>query len=339
MKVTLRYIPIFISVLITAMVFKLLFCKLNYYTDFANTLSSSREYILTVAGLLSGIIMAYLTSKVLQIREERISKLPQINELTQKIHRFRSIINKLLSSNLLPKNARNIVDTKYKGLTFFDYRENTFVNSKTTQQSKDYINDSGCGGLSNLYLELRAFVPKNHAFDETLYSEFEVSKFYDTQLLEKWVKYDCGNGLWYYFENEYAVYRGRFDFNIYDGHRKEILESCSQIDKERYQDIPFDAQLLAKLGNQMYSDIIPKLFKTQLSIEKGLPKIVNYLFAIFVLLVVFGIVIPIFSNIFNLSSLWDIISISTTTGICAYIIFSFYGFMKQEIKIGKIVEI
>lgn len=339
MKIIEKNIPIIVSLLIAGGVFWFLFHRYDCPICFSEALASSRGDILTISGLLSGIIMAYLTSKVLQIREERVSKLPQINELTQKMHRFRSIVSKLLSSDLLPRDARNIVDTKYKGLTFYDYRENSFVDSETTQQSKDYIEDTQCGGLSDLYLELRAFVPKDHGFDEALYSEFEVSKFYDTQLLEKWVKYDCGNGLWYYFENKYAVYRENFNFNIYSGYKEEILKNCLQIDKERYQGIQFDAQLLAKLGNQMYSDVIPKLFKAQLSIEKGLPKIVNYLFSIFVLLVVFGVLMPLSSNIFNLCPFWDAISISTTTGICAYIISSFYGFMKQEIKIGKIMEV
>lgn len=339
MKPIFKYIPILLSVTISVIVFRVLICKICYQTDFTEVLSSSREYILTISGLLAGIIMAYLTSKVLQMREERITKLPQINELTQKVHRFRNIVNKLLSSDLLPRKVQNMVDTKYGGLTFFDYRENTFVGAKTTKQSIDYINDTSCGGLTHLYLEMRAFVPKNHGFDETLYSEFEVSKFYDTQLLEKWVKYDCGNGLWYYFDNEYAVYRNSFNLNIYKGYKDEILESCLQIDKERYQGMSFDAKLLAKLGTQMHSDIIPKLFKAQLSIEKGLPKIVNYLFSIFVLLALFGVITPLLSSIFNLCPIWDMISISATIGICAYIILSFYGFMKQEIKIGKIIEI
>lgn len=334
-RVILKYVPILVSLIISIIIFKILLWKLNNQISFPETLVSSREYILTISGLLSGIIMAYLTSKVLQIREERIARLPMINELTQKVHKFRSIVNKLLSTDLLSRKVRYIVDTKYKGLTFYDYRENMFVDSKPTKQSIDYINDNDCGGLSHLYLELRAFIPKNHGFDETLYSEFEVSTFYDTQLLEKWVKYDCGNGLWYYFENKYAVYKDNFNFSVYEGYKNEIIESCLQIDKERYHDMPFGAKLLAKLGNQIYSDIIPKLFTAQLSIEKGLPKIVNYLFTIFVLLVVFGVVIPLLSNIFNLCFIWDIISISTTIGICAYIIFSFYGFMKQEIKIGK----
>ena len=335
MKTIYKYIAILVSVLVSLIIFKVLFCRLYCQTDFAMTLATSRESILTISGLLSGIIMAYLTSKVLQIREERLAKLPQINELTQKVHKFRSIINKLLSTDLLPQAGRNIVDTKYKGLTFFDYKEISFVGSKPSELLTKYSQDTHCGGISNLYLELRAFVPKEHKFDETLYSEFEVSKFYETQLLEKWVKYDCGNGLWYYFDNEYAIYKNKYKFDIYQKYKEEILMNCLQIDKERYQGMQFDNELLAKLGTQMHSDIIPKLFKAQLSIERGLPLIVNYLFVMFVLLVLLGVIIPLFSNLFMLCPIWDIISISGTIGICSYIILSFYGFMKQEIDIRK----
>ena len=335
MKTIYKYAPILVSVLISLTIYILLFCKLCSQSNFTLALASSKDIILTIAGLLSGIIMAYLTSKVLQLREERMVNLPQINELTQKVHKFRSIINKILSTDLLPQAGRNIVDTKYKGLTFFDYKEILFVGSKPSELSTKYSQDTHCGGISNLYLELRSFVPKGHQFDETLYSEFEISKFYETLLLEKWVKYDCGNGLWYYFDNEYAIYKNKFNFNIYQEYQKEILMLCLQIDKERYQGMQFDNQLLAKLGTQMHSDIIPKLFKAQLSIEKGLPVIINYLFSIFVLLVLLGVIIPLLSNLFTLCPVWDIISISGTIGICSYIILSFYGFMKQEINIEK----
>lgn len=338
MKTIYKYAPILVSVLISLTIYILLFYKLCSQSNFTLVLASSKDIILTIAGLLSGIIMAYLTSKVLQLREERMVNLPQINELTQKVHKFRSIINKILSTDLLPQAGRNIVDTKYKGLTFFDYKEILFVGSKPSELSAKYSQDTHCGGISNLYLELRAFVPKGHQFDETLYSEFEISKFYETLLLEKWVKYDCGNGLWYYFDNEYAIYKNKFNFNIYQEYQKEILMLCLQIDKERYQGMQFDNQLLAKLGTQMHSDIIPKLFKAQLSIEKGLPVIINYLFIIFVLLVLLGVIIPLFSNLFMLCPVWDIISISGTIGICSYIILSFYGFMKQEINMEKMVN-
>lgn len=333
MKLIYKYSPVLISGLISLVIFKVLFCRLCFQEDFANTLASSKETILTIAGLLSGIIMAYLTSKVLQIREERISRLPQIYELTQKIHKFRSIINKLLSTDLLPQSNRTYINTTYKGLTFYDYMENGVVDGKPTKQATDYLKDPKCGGISHLYIELRTFVPTNHGFDETLYSDFEVSKFYKTELLEKWMKYDCGNGLWYYFDNEYAVYKDKFKFNINAKYKEEILKYCMQIDKDRYHGMSFDNQLLAKLGTQMHSDIIPKLFKAQSSVEKGLPAIVKYLFAIFIALTLFGIMIPLFSTIFTLCPIWNAISISGTIGICFYIILSFYGFMKQEIKI------
>ena len=288
---------------------------------------------MTVSGILSAIIITFLTSKVLQIRQERLAHIPELKNLTQKVHKFRNIINKLLHSHMWPDGLWIYIDKNYKDLTYFDIRAVTFVDSKITEQASKYIQDHKYGDTGNLYLELKSFI-FDHPFDNTLYTEFEVPVYYSNEVVEKWVEYECGNGLWYFFEYKRGLYEKALRVDtVYDGDQKEIKEICLRIDKERYMDLDFGPELLSKLGNQFYQEIIPKLYRIQIYLDKGLPRIVKYLFILLGILIVFGVALPLLIKLFSLNSVFDVISTSMILSLCFYLISSFYQSMHNEIKL------
>lgn len=330
----LRWTPLTLSLVVFGFVFWTLYCKLCCNCDFYQTLSSTRTDIITISGILSGIIIAYLTSKVLQIRGEKIARLPELIELTQKVHKFRAIAYKLIHSSLWVNGLSSFINQKYQGLTFFDVREIVFVEGKVTEQATNFIRDHEFGDTANLFLELKSFLFDRYTFDDTLYSEFDVPVYYNTKILEKWIRYDCGNGLWYYFSHKYGSYSGDLKLhNVYTGYQEDIKNLCLQIDQERYKDLEFGNDLLANVGTQFHSDILPKLYRLQLYIERGLPSIVNYLFVVLCLLILFGVALPLLIKIYFLSPIFDITSIAVITSICFYIVTSFYSFLKSEIAV------
>ena len=225
------------------------------------------------------------------------------------------------------------IDKNYKDLTYFDIRAVTFVDSKITEQASKYIQDHKYGDTGNLHLELKSFI-FDHPFDNTLYTEFEVPVYYSNEVVEKWVEYECGNGLWYFFEYKRGLYEKALRVDtVYDGDQKEIKEICLRIDKERYMDLDFGPELLSKLGNQFYQEIIPKLYRIQIYLDKGLPRIVKYLFILLGILIVFGVALPLLIKLFSLNSVFDVISTSMILSLCFYLISSFYQSMHNEIKL------
>lgn len=244
------------------------------------------------------------------------------------------MIDKLIHSRLWPDGVKYLVDKKYKGLTHFDVREIVFVDSNPTEQAIEFVNDENYSGLASLYLELKSFEFDQLPFDHTLYTEFDVPLYYSSDIVQKWIDYDCGNGLWYYFDHKYAVYKNSMNLDdIYVGDKEEIKENCIRIDKERYKDLEFGPELLAKLGTQLTEDILPKLIRIQRYMDAGLPRMIKYLFIIAGLLIVFGVSIPLINNVYSISPFLDIISISVVVATSFYLLASFYGFMKREIKI------
>lgn len=333
-KKIVRTIPLILTIIVFIILFWTLTCKLCNTEKFSELLAKNRADILTISGLIAGLIIAYLTAKVLQIRQEKIARLPELTEQTQKLHKCRSVIDKLIHSRLWPDGVRHLVDKKYKGLTHFDVREIVFVDSNPTEQAKEFINDKEYSGLACLYLELKSFKFDQYPFDHTLYTEFDVPLYYSSDIVQKWIDYDCGNGLWYYFDHKYAVYKNSMNLeDIYIGHKEEMKDNCLLIDQERYKDLDFGPELLAKLGTQLTEDILPKLVRIQRYMDADLPRIIKYLFMIAGLLIVFGVSMPLINNLYAISPILDIVSISVVVATSFYLLVSFYGFMKREIKI------
>ncbi|WP_299135274.1 hypothetical protein [uncultured Tenacibaculum sp.] len=330
----IKVIPIILTISVLIALLWSLSCKLSENEKFPKLLVESRTEILTISGLIAGLIIAYLTAKVLQVRQEKIARLPELMELTQKLHKCRSVINKLIHSRLWPDGVRHFVDKKYKGLTHFDVREIVFVDSEPIEKATDFINDEEYSGLASLYLELKSFKFDQFPFDETLHTEFDVPVYYSSEIVQKWIDYDCGNCLWYYFEHKYAVYRDSLNLaDIYVGYKEDMKDNCIRIDQERYKDLDFGPELLAKLGTQLTADILPKLVRIQRYMDSDLPKIIKYLFVIAGLLIVFGVSLPLINNIYEFSPILDVLSISVIISTSFYLLISFYGFMKREIKI------
>ncbi|MCK4407895.1 MAG: hypothetical protein KAV44_09485 [Bacteroidales bacterium] len=334
MKYLISKIPLILSICVLIILVWTLSCKLCFSEKFAESLAETRNDILTISGLLAGLIIAYLTAKVLQIRQEKITRFPELNEQTQKLHKCRSIIDKLIHSRMWPDGVRHFVDNKYKKLTHFDVQEIIFVDSKPKKKAKEFINDKKYSALASLYLELKSFKFGQYPFDQTLYTEFDVPLYYSTEIIQKWINYNCGNGLWYYFDYKYTFFKKSLNLHdIYDGYKEEIKDNCIRIDQERYKDIDFGPELLSKLGTQLTNDILPKLIRIQRHIDSGLPEIIKYLFLVAGILIVFGVSLPLINNIYEFSPIIDIISMGVIFSTSFYLLVSFYGFMKKEIKI------
>ena len=116
-------------------------------------------------------------------------------------------------------------------MTHFDVREIVFVDSKPTEQAKKFIEDENYSGLACLYLELKSFKFDQNTFDQTLQTKFDVPMYYSSSIVQKWIDYDSGNGLWHYFEHKYAVYKDSLNMkDIYFGYKEEMKDNCLRID-------------------------------------------------------------------------------------------------------------
>lgn len=328
-----------VSIVVSAVA--LIIMAYSYYTDlkYKYILKNTLSVIITVTGVLIGTVIVYIMSKQSQIIEHTKCKIPKIKELTNKIDCFVKIANYMLNSNLLSDEAKKLIDNEYEGLNYFDYRKNTYVNANTTEQSIRYCEDERNNGISNLYLELRTFCPRESDFNDDKYKKKEHG-VYNIDLIEEWVKYDCGNGLWYYFENEYSNYKNNglnINGNI-QRFEKEIFENYLKINDSPDNSSVLDENLFAKLGTKIYN-IIRELYEIQYVADKGLEQKNRDINIMFSLSIIFGIILPIFDLIFDsLFPFLSIISISVMIGIYSVLALTFIDTICRESKLSSIIE-
>lgn len=286
------YWSIWLSAIVFVCVYVFLNKQLLNNCDFRYSLAGVTTDLLTVSGIITAIIMAYLTSKVLQIRHEKINRLNEYNELTQKVHRYRAILNRLKHSAV----------------------------------------GSGNGNSRILQKEFENMIPKSMR-DDDLYSDFDRPKYYSQKFVEQWIDNDCGNGLWSHFDEYLDDIKSNALDSLSERDKGIIIAYCMRIDETRYKSMEFGPNLLAKLGTQFFADIFPRLYGLQLRFKKKLPKVINYLYVILCLLIIFGILFPLLIRLFGPNPRMEIISLSVIIAVCVNIIFSFYAFLKNEIKI------
>ncbi|MGD9493611.1 MAG: hypothetical protein AB7V36_09690 [Bacteroidales bacterium] len=292
----------------------------------------SLDYVLTTSGILSGLIISFLASKVIQLRSEKNNYLNRRHFLTQKVHKFRAIANDLLHPNIWKFELVQKIKSTYPEVTFYDIRRQTYINSTPSKQAKDLISDPLYDDSIQTYFDLKALINESYFMDNTVFSDYEFPVYYPLSILEKWVEFECGNTLWIFFDEHKYEYENCIRLNeLPTPIKNNIAKRARMIDKERFLNKEFSYELLSELGSYMSSEIIPNLYRIEKFLKAGFSKIITYLFVLLFIILLFGVSIPILSKIIFIQPLFICMSISSLAAVIAFILLSFYSVLKNEV--------
>ncbi len=272
--------------------------------------------------------MVYLASSAISLKSTRATAIEALSKVTEKMHLFREIVEILLRSKIWMPGLREYIDEEFEGLTFFDVKE--FYKGKSKLAIEFLQEHTQFEDTENLYLELKALLltdPKQKKLPETI----RYPNVYDQEIVAKWIEHKCGSGLWYYFGYKYGDYKEALDYNkVYERHQDKIMTLANTMDQEAFQDSSFNEVFLARLGEYISKDVIPKLFQMHDKTGRKLPVMVIYLYSIFLTLVLFGVLLPIAHLLFGLPIFALIISIAIVCSVIFFIATSFYQFIVRE---------
>ena len=104
------------SILLTILLGLFFFGILHYFYVIgcvkAKNVGETTETISLLSSIMAGIIIAFLASKIIQIRQEKISLKPALWELTRKLHYFRKIVHEVFNNyDFWPKELPNYFST------------------------------------------------------------------------------------------------------------------------------------------------------------------------------------------------------------------------------------
>lgn len=323
-------IPLVISGLLCIALVFLLWQKTNSDILFVDTLTNITTIFISISGFLAAFIMVYLASSALGLKKNRVQVIDSLSKITQKMHNFREIVNLLLQSKMWLPGLKEYIDDEFEGLNFFEVKE--FYKGKSKLAIEFLQESHHYGDTENLYLELKSLLmtkpkerklPKNVVFP----------KIYDKAIIEKWLEHKCGSGLLYYFGYKFGIYKETLDIEaVFERHQDKIMSLANSIDPEVFEDSSFNEVFLSKLGDYMANDVMPNLFQLQEDVNTRMPRILNYLYGIFLFLVLFGVLLPLGFLLFNLPILLLIFSFASVISIIFFITTTFYQFLSKEIN-------
>lgn len=285
-----------------------------------------------ISSIFSGILIAYLTAFAIQFRREKKDRFPTIHNLTQQVHNFRRILSILTNHReFWDDDFIRYMDSTYKHLTFFDIQKMTNEVGIIMPKVNKFFDDRRHGDIKQLYLEIKS-IKLNLIFDSTLYSDYDEMKYFKTKLVRKWVQYECGNGLWYFFDHRYSVFKNRFNFQIFrDVSHEAAQKFAMKIDPDRFKEFKLRPEHLAKLGSYMHGHVFPALLGCQEKQSEHFPRILKYLYVVLCIILLSGVIFPIFGLMYSVGIKMILISVILSTSSAFYIVLTFFNKLKTSL--------
>lgn len=292
--------------------------------------------LITVSGILTGIVIAYLFAKQFLLIQKREEKQKEINVLSEKLTLFRKILYRVMNSHDFWINYGDIkkYKQKYKDVSFSDLHGNP--KEKKELARKFWLDEKDiCSTTADLYLSMEEITGPIETGELWAYERTN-SYTYSLDYLR-----DChmpSNQIWYYLKGRYGKHtKGLInDKAIWVLFKNDVTEFASQIDK-KYKERDFDRHLLGDIGTDFHEEYIPRLIDLTNDNSKGLSKSMTTLIVTLTVILIFGVIIPLFIQTIDLKvNFSKIITFSSVLIVIAGLtnfLFDFYRMLNKEIEL------
>ncbi len=304
--------------------------KTSNNPDFLAVLERISTTFMTISGFLAVFLMMYLVFSTLTIKNRKSSVINNLETVTQKMHNVRRIVEILLKSPIWMQGLKEYIDHEFSGLSYFDVKEFYKGRSKL---AIDFLQENNhYGDTETLYLELKSLL-MTRSKERRLPRKITFPNVYSKDIVLKWIEHKCGSGLLYYFGYKYAVFKEMLDLTqVSEIHQEKVMKLALEIDREHFDDSSFNEVFLSKLGDYLTKDIIPQLFQLYHKASTGFTSVMKYIYVLFILLVLFGVLLPLLYILFSVPVIFLIISYSLVISILFFITTTFYGFLANELN-------
>ncbi len=323
-------IPLVISGLLFIGVAFLLKQRVVKSPDFILKLEEILPVFLSISGFLAGIIVMYLAFTAANMKKSRATAIDTLSSVTKKMHDFRRIIDLLMNSKMWMPGLTEYIDEEFAGLNFFDVKE--FYKGRSKLAIEFLQENHPFQDTENLYLELKSLMLLNLK-QKHLPDTISFPKMYNKEIVSKWIEHKCGSGLWYFFGYKYGHYKENLKYEaVFERHQEKIIALALSIDSQLFDDSTFNEVFLAKLGEHMSNEVMPRLLHYQDQTDKKMPVLLRYLYLVFLSLIICGVILPLSYLLLSLPIIILILSFSFVISVLFFLTISFYQFMIKEVN-------
>lgn len=287
-----------------------------------------QNYLITLGGIFSGIVIAYLSGKIFQIKSERERRQIEIDKLSNKLTAFRKIIGLLKESRNFWKNYEDIsrFTKKYPKYDYYDYYNKCIQIDPSLKVNESTI---------LLYLAMnRIYDVKDVRIIPFEYKKYDETIRYDIEQLQEYY-YPC-NTIWYFLEGRYEKFGKNSFADIKLNYNDDIIfkELIAIIDKTQ-KNKDFHREVIAKLGSDFAEEVIPRMIEL-ISLNTKIPNSLRMSFFSLVYIVTFAVLFPIILQSINVCSnievILTLIFVLLTTLFIINFLFNFYTFIREEVE-------
>ncbi|MGH2647816.1 MAG: hypothetical protein ACRDE8_09630, partial [Ginsengibacter sp.] len=197
--IILKYITLLVVAIVTFFLF-------NSYPAPADRIVNIQNYFITVSGIISGIIIAYLAAKLFNIKQERENRQVILNNLSKKLTNFRRVLYCIMKSyNFwveyaeLKQFKKEYGDLNYQRLHKQGTKADELKIKYYSQQDYLRISDT----TVDLFLAMEAIYGEGEfdSFGEWVFSP-NIHFHYSIEELNRMS--EPANQIWYYLEGRYG---------------------------------------------------------------------------------------------------------------------------------------
>jgi hypothetical protein len=293
-----------------------------------------QNYLITVGGIISAFVTAYLSAKIFNVRQERDNRQSEINTHSARLTDFRRLLYFMLSSREFWLHYEDIrkLKIKYPGMTHARLRGQP-LDAEALKVYEDNELSFSTIALAMAMMELYGDPDK----ERNLAWALDKSVTFDYSIEDLLKYHDPCNQIWYYLDGRFAKHgRGRFsDSEINPLWRPYIEELLYKLEpKNKGKD--FHRIQLAELAADMYGFTIPTLLRlTRKNI--GIPNSLIQTFKSLFIIMAFGVILPIVIQSIQLSDKIDTLLTLfcvwvTVLGLASFL-FDFFSFLEEDVHV------
>jgi hypothetical protein len=295
-----------------------------------------QNYLITVGGIISAFVIAYLSAKIFNIKSDRENRQIQIDKLAERLTAFRQLIFYVLKSSTFWIKYSDVAKFK-REYPEMDYQRLKGTGEDKLRQKFWLEEEHISKGTISLYTAMEAIYDTDDiglipwTYDKAIsfrYSLDDLSKYHEP----------C-NQIWYYLDGRYSKYGlGLFNEEGLSVLYKENFNEVLPVADIRQKGKEFHRLVLANLGAEFYEFVIPKmaeLIKQNTGIPKGLLKTFYSLIA----MMTFGVILPITLQSLlvcnRIDTFLTLTFVNLTTLSLIHFLFEFYDLLQEELFTNK----
>jgi hypothetical protein len=298
-----------------------------------------QNYLITVGGIISAFVIAYLSSKIFNLRSERAIRQIEIDNFSDKLTLFRRLLCYVMKSPNLWNRYDDVTKfrVKYPGLTYEQLHNQSDEPNELT--AKFWLNEDELSqNTIDLFLAMQCISVSADADPEamTTWNIDKAARFnYSLEQLSKY--FEPCNRIWYCLSYRYDKY-GKDSFKdtgiliVYENEVRDIIRRLNR----KFEGQDFHRKILTEIAYEFYEYNLPRLYELT-SQNVGIPKTLTKTFNTLFFIMGFGVLMPLILQSLNVNDCTNItltlIFVLLTSLRLLKFMFDFYQFLNEEVHL------